>query len=427
MFKNQQIQQNFTSGILVSFIALPLCIAISLASSFPILSGIFTAIIGGILVSQISSAQLAINGPAAGMIVVILEAVEKLGAGDVMLGYKYTLAAILCAALLQVATAFTSLPNLLRKFPESIIRGMMMAIGVIVILKQLFVLFGFKTPKVPLLQLFAEIPHAFLGANLITLGIGAFAIVTIFVWKKYLEKYRLFRLIPVYLVVIICSAALAYAAHLTRSHIFLRDSMASPAPSLFIEIPHSIFAAFSFPDFGKFFSLKFLIATFAIYAVGSLETVLSAIAVDKIDPQKNHTDLKKDLFAIGIGNTICGAIGGLPMITEIVRSTANVNYGATNKWSNFFHGICLLVAITVFNPLLHFIPLCVLAAMLIIIGINLINFRLLTELFRHSKIDFIAALCVVFFTIKIDLLIGIASGLIAYFALRKFQKISAKK
>jgi MFS superfamily sulfate permease-like transporter len=426
MFKNQQLRQNFTSGLLVSFIALPLCIAISLASSFPILSGIFTAIIGGILVSQISGARLAINGPAAGMIVVILEAVEKLGAGDVALGYKYTLAAILCAALIQLATSFTSLPNLLRKFPESIIRGMMVAIGLIVILKQLFVLFGFKAPKVPLLQLFAEVPNAFLGANLITLGIGTFTIVTIFVWKKYLEKYQIFRLIPVYLFVIICGAGLAYVAHLTTSHFFLRESMANPATSLFIEIPHSIFSAFSLPDFSQFFSLKFFIATFTIYAVGSLETILSSIAVDKIDPQKNHTDLKKDLRAIGIGNAICGAIGGLPMITEIVRSSANIKYGATNKWSNFFHGVCLLVAVTIFNPLLHFIPLCVLAAMLVIIGINLINFPLLKKIFNYSKIDFVSALTVVFCTLKIDLLIVIGSGLIVYFLLRKFQKILAK-
>jgi MFS superfamily sulfate permease-like transporter len=202
--------------------------------------------------------------------------------------------------------------------------------------------------------------------------------------------------------------------------------MANPATSLFIEIPHSIFSAFSLPDFSQFFSLKFFIATFTIYAVGSLETILSSIAVDKIDPQKNHTDLKKDLRAIGIGNAICGAIGGLPMITEIVRSSANIKYGATNKWSNFFHGVCLLVAVTIFNPLLHFIPLCVLAAMLVIIGINLINFPLLKKIFNYSKIDFVSALTVVFCTLKIDLLIVIGSGLIVYFLLRKFQKILAK-
>jgi len=149
-----QIKQNLTSGFLVSFIALPLCIAIASASEFPVLSGIITAIIGGILVSQISGSHLTINGPAAGMIVVIIDAVEKLGNGDLVLGYKYTLSAIVCASLLQIAISFTKFPNLMRKFPETIIRGMMMAIGLIVITKQIFVLNGFKPVPVNIINLF---------------------------------------------------------------------------------------------------------------------------------------------------------------------------------------------------------------------------------------------------------------------------------
>ena len=158
-----ELKQNFIAGLLVSFLARPLCIAISGASEFPLLSGVITAIIGGILVSQINSSQVAITGPAAGMIVVIFDAVEKLGNGNNFEGYKYTLSAIVFASIMQIATSYTKLPQLMRKFPEYIIRGMMIAIGTIVFLKQIFILCGHKAPHVSTLEFFIHIPkEAFL-------------------------------------------------------------------------------------------------------------------------------------------------------------------------------------------------------------------------------------------------------------------------
>ncbi len=393
---------NFVSGLLVSFIALPLCVAISLASGFPVLSGIFTAIVGGILVSQISGSHLTINGPAAGMIVVILDAVEKLGRGDAILGYKYTLAAIVCAALFQLVISFSRAPVIMRKFPESIIRGMMMSIGLIVTIKQIFVLCGFKAPKVGLIELVANIPNAFFNIKIETFSIGVGAIIFIFLWKKFLEKFSYFRFVPVYLIAIT-----------------LGSIMASYVNTDFIEIPNNLSSAFSLPNFGKFFSAEFFFAVFSIFAVGSLETVLSAIAIDKIDPEKRCADLKKDLRGVGFGNLICGLFGGLPMIAEIVRSTANVKYGASNKWSNFFHGFCLLVMITVFCDYLKFIPTSLLAGMLIMIGWEMINLQLFVQVFRKNKVDFIVIISVIFFTLKIDLLAGISSGIIFYLILQK--------
>ena len=420
MFKISHLHQNLVSGLLVSFVALPLCIAIAIASGFPALSGVFTAIIGGILVSQISGSSLTINGPAAGMIVVILDAVERLG-------YKATLAAIVGASFLQIIFSFTALPEKMRKFPEVVIRGMMMSIGVIVIMKQLFIMLGYKTPRVGLIKMFSYLPDAFMGMEIEDFFIGAFAIIFIFFWKKYLEKYKSFKLVPVYLVVIVIASIMALILNISNDHHYLIQSFASPTSAEFLNISGSIIEAISFPDFSKIFSPNFLISVFTIFAVGSLETVLSAIAVDKIDPQKRHTNLKKDLRAVGIGNLICGSIGALPMIAEIVRSSANVKYGATNKWSNFFHGAFLLLMITVFSKVLNFIPLCVLAGMLIVIGWNLINVKLFLKIFRRHSYNFLVIITVVFFTLYVDLLVGIASGLATYFIVEKIFHPLKKK
>ncbi|MFM7557786.1 MAG: SulP family inorganic anion transporter, partial [Alphaproteobacteria bacterium] len=202
-FSKFHFKSNALSGILVSFIALPLSIAIASASSFPIMSGIITAIIGGIVVSQISGNKLAINGPAAGLIVIILDSVERLGDGNNMQGYLYTLGAISIASILQFLTSFTKITDLMRKFPEYIISAMMMAIGLIVLLKQFFILSNYQPPKVSILGLFKFIPSAILGMQIENFAIGMLIIILIIFWKNILEKkHKIFKLIPIYLLVI---------------------------------------------------------------------------------------------------------------------------------------------------------------------------------------------------------------------------------
>ena len=426
MFKNISLKQNFSSGLLVSFIALPLCIAISLASGFPIISGIITAIIGGMLVSQINGSNIAINGPAAGMIVVILDSVESLGNGDQSLGCRYTLAAIICAGIFQIVISFTKLPELIRKFPENIIRGMMMAIGIVVLLKQIFIIFGFATPKVKLIALFLYLKQAFLGMQIATFAIAIFTIILLILWKKIIDKKAKtswMNKIPIYLIAIAAGSFLAHIFDIDNNHFYLQASFASPIKSNFVNIPNSIDNFFIFPNFDKLFSYQFAVHAFAIFAIGSLETILSAIAIDKIDPEQRLTNLKKDLRAIGFGNSICGSVGALPMIAEIVRSVANAKYGATNKWSNFFHGFCLLLMITIFGSFLKFIPLCVLAAMLVIISLNLINAKLFYQICSKKKTDCAVILCVIFFTLYFDLLIGILTGLLFNLIINFWNKI----
>jgi MFS superfamily sulfate permease-like transporter len=425
MFKIQDLRQNLTSGILVSFIALPLCIAISIASGFPVLAGIITAIIGGMIVSQISGSYVTINGPAAGMIVVIMDSVRSLGGDDLIMGYKLTLGAILIASIMQVVFSFTKLPELMRKFPEIVIRGMMTAIGLIVILKQIFTMFGYKIPKEGMIKLITDVPFALLGAQYETIFIGIFTIVLILVWNKKLIKIKYLKSIPVYLVAILVGSLLAYLLNIEQNKHFVMQGLSVSPSSLFLKLPDSFTQAFSLPMFSKL-DWHFTLAVITIFAVGSLETILSAIATDKLDLLKRKTNLKKDLRAVGFGNAICGAIGGLPMIAEIVRSSANIKYGATNKWSNFFHGLSLLILTCICGSVLQFVPLCVLAAMLILIGYNLINLPLLFSLYKESKFNIVIIASVVFFTLYIDLLIGIGSGFVLHYAYGKILKYSKK-
>jgi MFS superfamily sulfate permease-like transporter len=422
MFNINNFKQNAVSGFSVSLIALPLCLAIANASNFPILTGIITAIIGGLLVSRISGSFLAINGPAAGMIVIVLDCVERLGNGDVSLGYKSTLAAIMVAAILQIITGFTKLPNLMRKFPEEVIRGMMAAIGAIIIIKQAFIIFAYQPPKHNLVQLILDLPKAFLGMKLEVFAISVAVVTFIILWHKKI-KHKLLSKIPIYLLAILLFSVLAFFLDINNQNHYLVNSFASPAKSLFINIPYSFLSAFSLPNFAQLFSFNFFISVFAIYFVASIETVLSAIAVDKLDPQKRNTNLQQDLKAIGCGNLVCGLIGGLPMITEIVRSSANIKYGATNSWSNFFHGLFLLIFVLFFTSFINFIPLCVLAAILIMIGVNLINFSLIKQMYVKWKGSLLVILVVVFLTIATDLLLGVFSGLAMYIILQKLQTL----
>jgi len=231
---------------------------------------------------------------------------------------------------------------------------------------------------------------------------------------------------------IICASILAIIIDIDNNKHYLFSQFASQQKFLFINISQSISSAISLPNFSKIFAnsnpdfaYNFAISTISIYLVGSIETILSAIAIDKIDPQKRNSNLNKDLKAIGFGNLICGFVGALPMISEMVRSSASISFGGNNKWANFFHGLSLFIFVTIFVSLINFIPLCVLAAMLILVGINLINFPLIKQFYYRWPASILVILTVIFFTLYIDLLAGVFTGIIAYYIAKKFSKIHA--
>ncbi|MEZ4742092.1 MAG: SulP family inorganic anion transporter [Bdellovibrionota bacterium] len=411
------------TGFQVSLIALPLCLGISIASGFPPIAGIVTAIIGGLLVSRISGSHITINGPAAGLIVVILAGVEKLGHGDAVLGYKLTLAAIVCAGILQILLGVFKVGKLSTFFPVSAVHGMLAAIGVIILVKQLPVLLGTTAQAHSIFGMIKEIPSMISSANPLILLIGFISLLITIVLPMI--SIGVVKKIPAPILVVVIAGIMGTAIGLNSDSSYMFNNKEFHLGSKYlVMLPKNVFASLGFPDFSQVLSLEFISVTFSIAIVGSLESLLSAAAIDKLDPYKRKSNLNKDLLAVGVGTTIAGFLGGLPMIAEIVRSSANINNGAKSGWSNFFHGMFLLVAVLLIPGLISSIPLTALAALLIYTGYRLASPQ---EVLKISKIG-LDQLCI--FTITLvsvlatDLLIGIAAGILTKIVLHVLRQVN---
>jgi len=405
------------SGFLVFLIALPLCLGIAMASSVPPMAGIITAVVGGVLVSRISGSWVTINGPAAGLIVVILASVQSLGQGDAMLGYRCTLAAIVVASLFQIALGLLKAGRLNAYFPASAVHGMLAAIGIIIMAKQTHVMLGVKPQAAEILGTIAEIPHSLVEANPEIMVIALTGLVILMGWSMLKNRYL--KMIPAPLLVVLAGMILEKYFDLEHEHVylFLPDQAFLPhheytvGPRFLVSIPENVMGSFYWPDFSLVATARFWGAVVSIGLVGSLESLLSATAVDKLDAYKRHSDLNRDLTAVGIGNLVAGCLGGLPMIAEIVRSSANVNNGARTGWANFFHGVFLALFVVFFPHLIHEIPLASLAALLVYTGFRLASPREFAKVLQIGP-EQLAVFCITIVgVLATDLLIGVLIGM----------------
>lgn len=410
------LQENFKtdaiSGFIVFLLALPLSLGIAKASEFPPLMGLVTAIIGGIVVSVLMGSRLTIKGPAAGLIVIVAGAVAEFGAGDAVKGWHLALGAMVVAGIIQVLFGLLKLGKLVDFFPLSAIHGMLAAIGLIIIVKQLPVLLDIDpaVAKGSPFAMMGKIPYFFAHLDPKATLIGVVSLAIMLGWPYVTNKY--IKRIPAPLLVLF----IAIPAELLMDFQHTEPSYALVHIGNLLENIHVNVDFSGMQQTGLF--VKYVIM-FAL--VGSLESLLTVKAIDLMDPYKRKSNANKDLIAVGVGNTIAAFLGGLPMISEVARSSANVNNGAKTRWANFFHGVFILSFVLLASHLIELIPNTALAAMLITVGIKLAHPKEFVHTFHIGKEQLAIFLVTIFFTLFEDLLVGIAAGMLLNMILHLFH------
>lgn len=417
------------SGFLVFLIALPLCLAISVSCGFPPIAGIFTAIIGSILTTFVSNSEMTIKGPAAGLIVIAIGCVNEFGGDGISGGftdtdmdaYRAALAVGVAAAVLQILFGLFRAGILGEFFPVSAVHGMLAGIGVIIIAKQVPFVLGVERKGEPL-ELLREVPAMLGEANWAIASIGLVSLAIVFLWPLVGKRVPFLKAIPGPLVVLLVAVPMGMGFDLLHSHdgTLLGHGYHVDPDTYLVKMPERMFGMFdevTLPDFSalaKPFAWKWVVLFFVI---GSLESLLSAKAVDLIDPWKRKTNLDRDVLAVGAGNLCAAMVGGLPMISEIVRSRANIDNGARTRFADMWHGVFLLVCVALIPTILHLIPLAALAAMLVYTGFRLAHPAEFVNVYRIGREQLLIFVVTLVGVVGIDLLWGIAIGIAVKFGL----------
>jgi MFS superfamily sulfate permease-like transporter len=415
-------RSDLKAGFIVFLITLPLCIGISKASGFPPVAGLYTSIISGLIVSFFAGAKLTIKGPAAGLIVIAFSAVNELGGGNNLLGYKYTLAVLFVSSIFQIILGFIRSSSFTQILPPSIIHGMLASIGIIIIIKQVPILLGSTISYKEIVESLVNLPSIIWNLNPEIAFVGIFSLLILALFP--LLKNKNLQSVPAFIPVIIFSVLIGLYFHFNDKHHYLFGHVYDINPeNVLVNLPKNILDGITYPNFDKILTLTSLKYIVLFCVIGSIESLLSAKAIDNITSKKSNTNLDRDLVSIGIGNMIASAIGGLPMISEIVRSKTSVDSGAKSYWSNFFHGLFLLIAILFLEPVIKLIPNASLAALLIITGYKLSSpkeFYATYKIGIEQLIIFIATILGCLFT---DLLIGILIGIVVKVLLHLFMGV----
>ncbi|MFT7536307.1 MAG: MFS superfamily sulfate permease-like transporter [Hyphomicrobiaceae bacterium] len=407
-----KLRNDLPASVVVFFVAVPLCLGIALASGAPLFSGLISGILGGLVVGMISGSPLGVSGPAAGLAVIVLHAIEGLG-------FEAFLLAVFLSGLFQILLGFGRAGVLGYFFPSAVIRGMLAGIGLIIFLKQIPHALGYDADPEGEMQFvqpdgettFTELLRTFEHIDWIATMIAAIALVILLVWDNVLSKRaRFFQVVQGPLVAVlfgigyqVCTSSWAPSMALDADHL-----VSVPTPANMTEF----FGLFQTPDWSSIGSYAVWVTAVTICIVGSLETLLCLEATDKLDPQKRVTPANRELVAQGIGNALSGAIGGLPITQVIVRSSANIQSGAVSKGSAILHGAFLLIAVVSLPQVLNFVPLPVLASILFVVGFKLARPSVFASMYRlgwEQSVPFAVTVTGIVFT---DLLTGIVLGLI---------------
>lgn len=404
------LKTDLLSGMVVFLVALPLCLGIAIASGAPPFAGVITGVIAGMVVGYLSSSNVSVSGPAAGLIAIVLVAITDLGYGTFLI-------AVVIAGIIQLTLGLIKAGTISSFFPTSVIEGMLVAIGIIIIKKEIPHAIGYDKAHEGdwfalekgsesgfFTELINSINYAHLGAIIIT--VVSIAILIAFNKISFLKKIKA---IPGALIVVIVGIIINEVFKSTGSLLAIsQDHLVTlPTAKNFTEFV----GQFTTPNFSGFTNPKVWIVGITIAIVASIETLLCLEAGDKMDPLKRYSSANKELKAQGIGNIISGLIGGLPMTSVIVRTSANVNAGAKTKLSAIAHGLFLLLAVVLIPGLLNRIPMACLAAILIMIGLRLASPKVFIHIWHTGKHQFIPFIVTVIAVVLTDLLKGVGIGL----------------
>lgn len=404
------IKSDFASGLVVFLVALPLCLGIALASGAPLFSGIISGIIGGIVVGYLSNSHLSVSGPAAGLTAIVLTAITDLGSFNVFL------LAVILAGVIQLILGFIKAGTISNYFPNNVIEGMLAGIGVIIILKQIPHAFGYDPDfegdesffqsdgQNTFSELLHILDHIQLGAVIVTL----ISLLILILWNK-INFLKNIKLVPAALVAVIVSIILNELFLQSGSSLAISKQhlVNLPVPRNFTEVMNIIIT----PDFSAFSNSKVWIVGITIAVVASLETLLCIEAADRMDQLKRYTNTNVELKAQGIGNILSGLLGGLPMTSVVVRTSANNVAGAKSKMSTIIHGLLLLVSVLSIPFLLNKIPLSTLAAILLLVGYKLANPKIIKHFYEKGKYQFVPFIATFTAVVLTDLLKGVALGM----------------
>lgn len=386
------LKEDLPAGLVVFLVALPLCLGIAMASGAPLFAGIISGIVGGIVVAFLSGSPLSVSGPAAGLTIIVLNGIQSVGS------YPAFLLAVVIAGILQLILGFLKAGTIGYYFPSAVIKGMLAAIGIILIRKQLPVALGQNT----------DTGISYQVGSIIIAGLS---MIILLIWEiKALKKIVFFKYIPAALVAVLLSVlASNYLTNAFPQWALSQNQLVSLPVN---DSMGGFLSNLTLPDFSGLANYKVWVLAVTIAIIASLETLLSVEAADKLDPYKRITPTNRELKAQGLGNILSGLIGGLPMTAVIVRTSANINAGGKTKMSAIIHGVFLLASVLFFATYLNQIPLACLAAVLLVVGYKLTKISLIQSMYKLGWSQFLPFALTIIAIQASDLLKGIAFGML---------------
>lgn len=401
------LKHDLKASITVFFVALPLCLGIALASNAPVISGIIAGIVGGMITTLLSKSALSVSGPAAGLTAICGAAISQSGHIEIFF------VSVALAGILQIALGIFKLGGFTHFIPSSVIKGMLAAIGIILISKQIPNLIGYNKPDfwskeliniLNVSHIFSNVKSLYASTSEGAILISSFSLIFLYVWQRYFAKN--FPFVPASFLVVSLGVGFAYFFNKYTPMLALNATQ-------YVKLPSGFFSQLNFPDFNSVFTDPNIVRNaILICFVASLETLLSITAIDKIDPMNRISPQNRELIAQGTGNFVSGLLGGLPITSVIVRSSANAEAGGKSRLSAFTHGFWLLLAVVLMVPVINLIPYCVLSAILIRTGFNLVKPKMIKAIYRQGREQFLPFLVTVFSILLTDLLIGVLIGIV---------------